>query len=119
MMLSFKQAVLMDYNEAEALALAIHNWLEDQVHDAPAPGARLTVVQVLSVKVLQKLSVRLIRKSYRVQQQPKRKPFPFNFSLEELLAVQACIAWQAGNFHLQKVLGSVNHKLLNYSPYIR
>jgi hypothetical protein len=108
----------MDYNEAEALALAIHHWLEEQVHPGPVPGTRLLAVQVLSVKVLQKLALRLIRKAYTVKQKPKRKPFFFSFSLEELLAVRACIAFQAGEFHLQKVLGAVSQKLLNYGQII-
>jgi hypothetical protein len=118
MMLPFKQPVLMDYNEAEALALAIYQWLEDQVAPGPAPGRRLTVVQVLSVRILQKLALRLMRKSMAVKQKPKRKPFLFNFSLEEMLAVRACITFRAGDFHLQKVLGSVNQKLLNYGQLI-
>ncbi|MDX5347294.1 MAG: hypothetical protein LPJ89_04270 [Hymenobacteraceae bacterium] len=114
----YHQVIELHYQEADQLMLAIHDWLERNVIHHPPGAPRLTVQELLSIRYLHRLSNRLARRSATASQKRQVKPIKFSFTVEEIFAVRTCIRSRPGDFLLQKVLGAIQQKSLNYDYMI-
>ncbi|MFC6999573.1 hypothetical protein [Rufibacter roseus] len=111
MMLIFeKQPINIDYLEAEALAMAIYEFI------VQAPKRKhVPLEEILSLTPLARLNRRLVSRANSERLKPKPKPFVFKLSPEELLSVRRCIQCQAHELKLQVVLGKIQQKALNFT----